>query len=313
MGMWPKYVPVGVRKARAEKELLKQRKKGVHYEPVCISGRTIVHRFWGMKWCDHVETFSDFNSRLPRGRSYVRNGSVMHLSIFRGGFESIVSGSSLYSIKGSIEILPQSRWEKIKHLCNGGISSMLELLEGQLSNHIMEVVSNHTEGLFPRLKEMKFKCDCPDWAGMCKHVAAVLYGIGHRLDSNPELLFLLRGVDPKELINTTIPIGEIASEDQLASDDLGALFNIELDVDVPMIKKEAPARKKTKLHKLTGVSGVALKELRKRLSLSLKDWAELLHVTPADVQHWEKSDESIQVTLKTRNQIMLILCEKFNV
>ena len=160
-------------------------KKGVDIQPIEIEGRKIVRSFWGQAWCDHLESFSDYDNRLPRGRTYVRNGSVCHLAIKKGQVEAKVMGSELYNVQVGIDTLSQRRWNAIKKQCSGQIGSLLELLQGALSDNIMLVVTDRDKGLFPKPAEIHFDCDCPDWAGMCKHIAAVLYGVGARLDNDP--------------------------------------------------------------------------------------------------------------------------------
>lgn len=199
---WRPYVPVARRRARAILKMQRLRKDGMDIQPVNIKGREIARTFWGKAWCVHLEKFSDFENRLPRGRTYVRNGSVCHLEIKKGRIGAKVSGSHIYDIQINIKELPKDRWKQVKSSCAGQVGSLLELLQGKLSNHVMSVVTNKDKGLFPRPGEMSFNCSCPDWASMCKHVAAVLYGIGARLDEKPELLFLLRGLDHAELISS---------------------------------------------------------------------------------------------------------------
>jgi uncharacterized Zn finger protein len=179
----------------------KLRKKGVNIQPVKIEGRQIARTFWGQAWCDHLEKFSDYENRLPRGRTYVRNGSVCHLDVQKGQIAAKVSGSEIYNIKITIKPLPKEKWRRVKQASAGQIGSLLELLQGKLSDHVMAVVTDRDRGLFPRPAEISLDCSCPDWADMCKHVAAVLYGVGARLDERPELLFLLRGVDHSELVS----------------------------------------------------------------------------------------------------------------
>jgi uncharacterized Zn finger protein len=238
MGMWGEYVPVAVRKEQAKKKLNEILKKGLTAQPVHINGRLIAKEFWGKKWCEHLENFADYENRLPRGRTYARNGSVCHLSIEDRAFEAYVSGSSLYHISGEFTPIDPSRWEKIKQTCQGQISSLLELLQGKISTHIMHLVADENNGLFPQEKEMSYECSCPDWAGMCKHVAAVLYGIGHRLDQQPALLFKLRGVDASELITTEMNLEAEIVVDQLEMDGLGDLFGIDLETSAISIKEE---------------------------------------------------------------------------
>ncbi len=234
---WPRYVPVSERRAKAAREMTKLQKKGQLVQPVVIEGRTIARTFWGKGWCDHLESFGDYSNRLPRGRSYVRNGSVCHLEIARGSVEAHVAGSSLYRVKAQIKPLTAAKWAQIKSRCAGGIGSLIELLQGRLSDEIMGVVTNRESGLFPLPGEIEYTCSCPDWADMCKHVSAVMYGIGARLDEQPELLFLLRGVDHNDLISGEAAVaealagtGERRSRRRTVADaDLSAVFGVELE------------------------------------------------------------------------------------
>jgi uncharacterized Zn finger protein len=225
------YVPVAQRRAHAAREIAKRRKKGQNVSPIVIEGRTIARTFWGKAWCDNLESYSDYENRLPRGRTYVRNGSVVDLQIEPGKIRALVSGSSLYKITISITPLAEGHWRGIKSRCAGEIGSLVELLQGRLSQRVMEVVTSHDGGMFPTPREIKLSCSCPDWAGMCKHVAAALYGVGARLDHQPELLFHLRKVDHLELIEEAVPrAGRKSStaKKTLAQSELAGVFGIEL-------------------------------------------------------------------------------------
>ena len=250
--MWNPYVPVAARRARALREMNKLRKKGKDIQPVEIEGRTIARSVWGKRWCDHLESYSDYANRLPRGRTYVRNGSVCHLEVHPGRIDAVVSGSELYTVSVGIKKLKAAVWKSIKTRCSGQIGSMLELLQGKLSGQVMGVVSDREHGLFPKPREIDFDCSCPDWATMCKHVASVLYGVGSRLDQRPESLFLLRGVDAQELIAAEIALPESteAGDGTLEDDALAGIFDIDLDTEAeaappPLPKAPARARKGT--------------------------------------------------------------------
>jgi len=194
------YVSVAQRRANAMREAKKLEKKGRTLAPVAIDGRKIARSPWGLGWCEHLESFSDFSNRLPRGRTYVRNGSVMDLQIKPGRIDALVMGSELYTIRVDVRPLEQDRWLALQQRCAGKIKSVLELLKGGVSAGVMEVMSHRETGMFPAPGEIKMRCSCPDAAHLCKHLAAVLYGIGARLDGQPELLFTLRKVDPAELV-----------------------------------------------------------------------------------------------------------------
>ncbi len=199
MGLWgyKPYVPVAARRAKAAKALAKA---GAGYAGIAASRGAIAHTFWGKAWCDNLERYSDYANRLPRGRSYLRNGSVIDLQIDSGAVVAKVMGSSLYDTRVTVATVATDRWQSIGRDCSGSIDSMVELLQGKLSKPVMERICKPQTGLFPSPGDIRFSCSCPDWAAMCKHVAAVLYGIGARLDQQPELLFKLRGVDARDLI-----------------------------------------------------------------------------------------------------------------
>lgn len=230
---WPRYVSVAERRKKAAKQVAKLKKGGRRIDPVTVKGRKLATTFWGEAWCRNLEEYSDYDNRLPRGRSYLRNGSVVHLEIEAGRVSAMVSGSSLYQVSVDIKPLADKRWKEIKKRCAGQIGSLVDLLKGSLSGSVMEVVTDSKSGLFPSSREISLGCSCPDWARMCKHVAAVLYGIGARLDERPELLFTLRGLDPSELVEAAVlqPVteGRPRNGRVLEADDLASMFGIEID------------------------------------------------------------------------------------
>ena len=232
-GRWPRYVPVAERREKARKQAEKLRKKGGSLSPVILAGRTIAATFWGKAWCQNLERYRDYENRIPRGRAYVRNGSVLDLKIGAARVDALVSGTHLYSVTVEIRPLKAQVWKEVKKACTGRIGSLLELLQGKLSREVMEIVTRPQTGLFPEPAEISFRCSCPDWASMCKHVAAVFYGIGARLDREPDLLFRLRDVDHRELIAAPDAADLAASPGMgvktIAEEDLAGIFDIEID------------------------------------------------------------------------------------
>jgi uncharacterized Zn finger protein len=248
------YVPVARRRANARAYAVKLAKKEKRpLAPIELEGRTIAASFWGKAWCENLERYSDFENRLPRGRTYVRNGSVIDLQIERGKVKAIVSGSEVYKVTIDIKTVAAAVWSRIKKDCTRSIDSLIDLLQGRFEQGIMQRLTEREGGLFPQPKEIAMKCSCPDWAGMCKHVAAVLYGVGARLDRQPELLFTLRDVDHLELIGQAVAADNLnqtlqgRAEAPLAGSDLGAIFGIDLEIDhggssdVSKSKVNAPA------------------------------------------------------------------------
>jgi len=231
--MWKPYVPVAKRRQEAERLVAKLNKAGHVVSPVVAKRGRIATTFWGQAWCQNLERYSDYASRLPRGRSYLRNGSVIDLKIAAGEVVAQVMGSSLYGVKITIGAVASKHWGEITRDCARSIDSLVELLEGRLSASVMERISRRAGGLFPSAREIRFSCSCPDAASLCKHVAAALYGIGARLDEEPELLFRLRGVDATELIakagEGAAPVGKAVAGDRiLDASKLGEVFGIDL-------------------------------------------------------------------------------------
>jgi uncharacterized Zn finger protein len=252
---WKATPTVAEKRRQAEKRLAKLSKTGGVLSPVVLEGRKIATSFWGKAWCENLERYSDYANRLPRGRSYVRHSCVIDLQIGKGEISAQVSGSSLYRIKITIASLDGKTWNDICRDCSASIDSMVELLQGRLSKSVMDRVCRPADGLFPAPKSIRMSCSCPDGAYMCKHVAATLYGIGARLDSRPELLFLLRGVDQQELIaKVTAAPATPASSTPAKSDkvlggaDLSALFGLDLEEPETLSKdkNESASRKEQK-------------------------------------------------------------------
>lgn len=284
---WAPYVPVAERRRRALRKVVEMKKAGQRVSPVEVAGRTIAMTFWGQSWCTNLEAYSDYSNRLPRGRTYVRNGSVVDLQIEAGRVRALVSGTDFYNAVIEIEPIPTQKWTKIKGQCAGQIDSLVELLRGSISKGVMEIVSRKGEGLFPAPREITLSCSCPDWAAMCKHVAATLYGVGARLDREPALLFTLRGVDPAEMVAAAVAqptgAGRARKGRVLQSDELSSVFGVDIDME-GMSSGEAttaarPARKtrraaKTRKPAASKAEGSAKKSATKRTAAKKKGGAK---------------------------------------
>lgn len=242
------YVSQGERRATAARAMAKRVKSGKPVAPIPpMAGRKIATTFWGRAWCDNLERYGDFANRLPRGRTYVRNGSVVHLEVAPGKVSAFVNGSTLYEVEVKVTRMSAPRWKALCGDCVGEIDSLVELLRGSMDDGVMQRVCRPDDGLFPKPKELEFSCSCPDNADMCKHIAASLYGIGARLDAEPALLFLLRGVSAEELVAqaasamTARPKAGPGAGRRLADREVADVFGVELagasadqpDADLP--------------------------------------------------------------------------------
>ena len=227
-------MPVAEKRRQAERKLAKLKKQGRSVAPVTIEGRTIAKSFWGKSWCANLERYSDYENRLPRGRTYVRNGSVIDLQIAKG--EIVGDGHRLRALQNQDHHCAghgEHAGNPSAGIAPGPIDSLVELLQGRLAKGVMDRVCREGDGLFPSPTEIKLSCSCPDWADMCKHVAAALYGVGARLDEKPQLLFVLRGVDENELLASAgqdLPLTKAApgAAKVLDESDVAALFGLEM-------------------------------------------------------------------------------------
>lgn len=295
---WAPYVPVAKRREIATKKMNQLKKKGQAIQPIEIQGRTIAHTFWGKAWCSHIESFCDYDNRLPRGRTYVRNGSVCHLEIDEGYVKAMVSGSSIYNVTIAIKPLVHEKWHTIKNTCMGKISSLLDLLSGKLSTGVMDVVCNPDGGLFPLSHDITLSCDCPDGATMCKHVAAVLYGVGSRLDADPARLFRLRGVNFEELIDVNQAVLDATStksgrRKRLEDTAFTDLFDFE-SVEDSTLDVTSPGLNSPSTNFPESLTGHVILAKRNQLQLTKNDFARLVGVSVTSITLWEsKGDKTI--------------------
>ncbi|EDY84708.1 SWIM zinc finger domain protein [Verrucomicrobiia bacterium DG1235] len=304
------YVTAAQRKLLAQKQIKALKAEGYDLQPIePFGGNKIAKSFWGHAWCRHLEAFSDYENRLPRGRSYLKNGFVCHLEITPGFVHALVAGSERYEINISITPLPAKTWDHLKQRCSGKIGSLIELLQGKLSSEVMRIVTDPQDGLFPSPKEIQLSCDCPDYADLCKHLAAVLYGIGRRLDDQPELLFTLRGVDQAELVTDTL--GSTLQQSpgtskrrRLAPSSLTDIFGVDLTLEQseegPPSKvrldlgpdrtaqkptPKSPPAKPTSAKTIT--TGQHVTQLRETFGMTEYEFAIIAEVSATTVRNWE--------------------------
>ena len=270
--VWGPYVSVSEKKELGRAAAAKLAKKeGRDPCPVQAVGRELAKTFWGKKWCENLDRYSSIANRLPRGATYVRNGSVADLVIESGRVRAIVGGSEAYTVTISIGTLSSKTWKAIQKDCASGIETLLELLQGRFSTEVMTRLTQERGGLFPERSEISMSCSCPDAAGVCKHIAAVFYGVAVRLDQQPELLFRLRNVDHLELTGRAgsaaaldAALG-VSSQDEFAGEDLGSIFGIELEADSGgVVKAGKQAREGAKKEAVKSVKTKAVKKVVKR-------------------------------------------------
>jgi uncharacterized Zn finger protein len=287
MAYWdyPRYVSVAEKRAKAARKLKQLRKKNPAIQPIVLEGRAIANTWWGKSWNLNLERYADYSNRIGRGRSYVRHGAVLDLQVGAGQVKSLVQGSRAkpYTVTVKIKGITKKIWQNMKAACAGKLDSLPELLNGKFPKALGEVFTAQGRGLFPSPQEIGFDCSCPDWAYMCKHVAATLYGIGSRLDDDAGLFFKLRKVKIDDLVQQALQDqsykllekAEKMSSGKIAESDLSGMFGIDmeegLDLDFPKTAEKAagPGKKTRKAvkaanNKATGKKPAAKAPARKK-------------------------------------------------
>jgi uncharacterized Zn finger protein/predicted transcriptional regulator of viral defense system len=276
MSHWrfPRYVTVGEKRARAEKKREQLRKKHPDIRPVIVAGRTIANTWWGKSWNNNLERYADYANRIGRGRSYVRHGAVLDLGIDPGSVTAMVQGSRAkpYAVQIRIKGLNPQTWAAIIKGCAGKFDSLQDLLAGKFPQSLSDIFTAPGKGLFPSPSEIALSCSCPDWAVMCKHVAATLYGIGVRLDEDPSLFFTLRKVEITDLVaeaveETTDKLLEKAKGKRkgvIADADIASVFGIVMEDTTSFDNAELPKPERPVRRPVSGPRSVSAASGRKK-------------------------------------------------
>ncbi len=284
-GYYPRYVSVAEKRDRAEKKIKQLKKKNPDIQPIILPGQALAATWWGKAWNKNLERYADYSNRIGRGRSYVRHRAVVDLKIEPGRVEALVMGSrgTPYNVQVSIQKMKQKNWRTITSRCQTDLASLPDLLAGKFPKKLQDIFMVQGRGMFPTPAEISFDCSCPDWASMCKHVAATLYGVGARLDEDPALFFTLRQVAMEELITDAVQGKAAAIIDKapsgarvIADDALSDLFGVDIDVDIPLPGKEKKKGQGSRKKKAARKKSVTKKKIANRKKTpQRKDAAEI--------------------------------------
>ena len=190
-----------------------------------LHSKSISNTWWGQEWCKTINVYADYENRLSRGKTYLRQERVQDLTIEDNTITAKVKGkwSDYYNVTIKIRELPRSK----SNIIIKKISELGSILKGSIPEDCRFLFSIGELGLFPTKDDLIYTCDCPDSCGgliygsnwnsakeicevdpnnamLCKHVAAVLYSVGSILDKEPLIIFQLRGINVTKYISEEI-------------------------------------------------------------------------------------------------------------
>lgn len=217
--------------SRAECLLQELRAQGDVLHPVKSKSKNLAKSFWGKAWMKSLQYCEQQGMRLAGGRTYLRHGCVLDVQVEPGLIRSRVLGEFLYDVEIRTKTLDGERMRALSDCCVGNVASWVDLLQGQMNDELMGILSSEESGIFPLPNEWLFSCNCADYADVCKHVAATLYAFGVMIDSEPELLFTLRNISANDLLPHQIDVASIDDDSRLRVDRnaLQDMFGISLD------------------------------------------------------------------------------------
>ncbi len=159
--------------------------------------------WWGQAWVDAIEQRARLDqNRLPRGRTYARTGAVDDLEVNAGEVIARVQGSRATPYKVTVRVrrYSEEEWQIALAALGRQAGHLAALLDGEMPPEVAADLADAGIDLLPVAGELQPRCSCPDWADPCKHSAAVCYLVADTLDTDPFLLFLMRGRDREHLL-----------------------------------------------------------------------------------------------------------------
>jgi uncharacterized Zn finger protein len=165
--------------------------------------RTFGGTWWGRAWVEAMEQRARLDpNRLPRGRTYARNGRVGKLAVAPGEVSAAVWGSRAtpYVVKVRVRVLRDEEWDRVLDAVAGRAAHTAALLDGELPPEVVADAAAAGVELLPGPGEVVPRCSCPDWAEPCKHAAAVVYLVADELDADPFALLWLRGRSRQDVL-----------------------------------------------------------------------------------------------------------------
>ena len=176
--------------------------------------------WWGQKFIEAIEQLTDAG-RLSRGRSYSKPNRILHFDINDGTVVAQIRGNAnpyfgvhkepRYNTVIDFEPISKAKWAAVIALMGSKASLISRLLLNEIPDNIEDSFATLGLHLLPAShKDFHTQCSCPDWSNPCKHVAGLYYRIAAELDSDPFLLFELRGL-PRDALQVQLaqtPLGQ---------------------------------------------------------------------------------------------------------
>ncbi|MFK3981934.1 hypothetical protein ACI2K4_16350 [Micromonospora sp. NPDC050397] len=159
--------------------------------------------WWSRRFVDVLESFA-LGTRLTRGRAYARAGQVLSLEVAPGVVSAVVQGSRPRPYAVTVRLRPYDAevWGRIETVLAGQALFSAQLLAGDLPPELERVFAEADAPLFPAaIGDLAMRCNCPDFAVPCKHLAASFYLLAEAFDADPFQLLHWRGRTREELLD----------------------------------------------------------------------------------------------------------------
>ena len=178
--------------------------------------------WWGNSWMNSLKD-TDFTNRIPRGKSYANTGKVYDIDIDDNSISAKVQGrySDYYDTRISFRTFNESEKKIILDVINSSDVLLSSLLNHELPVELYDELTCKGIQVFPSsVDDFTSSCNCPDYAYICKHIAAVIHMMVHEVDKDPFEVFKLQGCDLVGMLdyddNSTIQ----SVEDLFCHDDM---------------------------------------------------------------------------------------------
>ena len=157
---------------------------------------------WSQRWRETLATDATAERRLAQGHAWDRSGRVTQVRLSDGLLQGRVQGSAAtpFAVSARVGQFDDSDWARVYDVLKSQVRHHAHLLAGQAPDGLEDQLADQGLDLLPTTAELDTDCPCGDSVWPCVHVAAVWEAAGSRLQSDPFMVFQLRGRGRQQLM-----------------------------------------------------------------------------------------------------------------